>query len=525
MFLLLPPFVVYFNHFVGEGGVPTGIIWIDTAGYLSNIRESFDHGFSFFYANPSDPSPMSPKIYFQPQWILAGILWKISGLSIGLSFVLFGFISAFFCIFFISKMIEHELQKDILKNKLLLLIAIWGGGLATLCGFAFGIYKHLTTDSTLFQWLFTFDQGGGWWFLNIGRNFIFSQEAYYHAVFFFSLWQAQKANYRMSIIGAFLLATSSPFAGLGLVSVLFAWSFLEVVFWKNKKFPTYYMYSLLGVFVLIFAYYKGFLGLFDSHKAVESQYVFSSDDGRWLLKWYHMLPAYSLIGMFAIGRIRNVSLFTEFVKKPFNRLCLVWFSVTFILCNHEFLTLKPHQPVHFDRGYVFASLFFIGLPVLDSLLQYFFEKKRCFWGLLFLTFFLTDNTIWFYVNRHANYWKIYSSEKILLDYLSQISPEKSFLVVPHYWQFGMLTTAFTPHRASVSHAANTPDYEKRKSELESFWNEHIVPTKWLKDNLLIVSPPDKDLNFIKEIFQPTHCIEVHDLLHYKVYELTRKIED
>src|SRR6266704_3622578 len=71
--------------------------------------------------------------------------------------------------------------------------------------------------------------------------------------------------------------------------------------------------------------------------------------------------------------IRRFALAKEFFRIPRNRLLAIWALVAFILANHEF-AIRPIQPLHFDRGYIWIPLFLMGARSLGSLFKYFWYR-------------------------------------------------------------------------------------------------------------------------------------------------------
>src|SRR5262245_48618884 len=100
--LLLAPFAYPFvTHFLGApaGMSPSGFIQPDMPYYVGNAREHFDNGgFTLAYGLPYSPSYDTPRIYFQPQTLVLGVVMKVSGLDPAALFLLFGVVSGLACI-------------------------------------------------------------------------------------------------------------------------------------------------------------------------------------------------------------------------------------------------------------------------------------------------------------------------------------------------------------------------------------------------------------------------------------------
>ena len=167
----------WFAHQQGEHA--TGFIQNDQPYYMANAREHFDSGtFSFFFSNPNDWRFDSPKIYAQPQSIALGTVQHLTGIDPAILFNLFGFVFAVLCI-----RVAWSLLVEFLPNSnhalAVLLAFLWGGGVFAIAGL---LTKFISphADFDLYDYLTMYDPFQGWWFLNLGRNFVFPLEAYYH---------------------------------------------------------------------------------------------------------------------------------------------------------------------------------------------------------------------------------------------------------------------------------------------------------------------------------------------------------
>jgi len=169
----------------------TGFIQYDMASYMANAREHFDNGyFRFSYSNPFSYSYESKAIYFQPQTLLLALIWKLTGLDPGVVFNIFGIFSAFTCAWIILIFFESQFGLQDKTNWIGLAIFFWGGGLIAIGGIA----HNFLNIRPLFDEVFRFDPGRGWWFLNLGRNIVYPTEAFYHALFFGIAFLVLKKN-------------------------------------------------------------------------------------------------------------------------------------------------------------------------------------------------------------------------------------------------------------------------------------------------------------------------------------------
>jgi predicted small integral membrane protein len=147
-----------------------------------------------------------------------------------------------------------------------------------------------------------------------------------------------------------------------------------------------------GLLALHLAYYLVFLNQFDEHRRLVAQWRLPR-----LLQMENFIPAYALVGGLAAWSARRLTLAKPFFDVGHNRLFLVWLVVAFALANHEF-AMDPVQPLHFERGYIWTSLFLLGIPALLRLFDYLRERltrrAAAVCTSLVLALLLSDNVVW-----------------------------------------------------------------------------------------------------------------------------------
>ena len=212
---------------------------------------------------------------------------------------------------------------------------------------------------TLIGYLLVFDPSDGFWFLNLGRNLVFTTEAYYHLIFLGCILLVLWRRFAWALTCAALLSASHPFYGLELLIVLGVWSIIEWVGKRPDRPPLYFPIALSVLTVLHVGYYLVLLNyLSEEHRVLKQQWSLP-----WLLPFSSMLAAYGIVAALAAialiehwRRTRSLS-WTQ-------RLFLIWFAVCLALGKHDLL-ITPVQPLHFTRGYIFGTpLFLIGAPIL-----------------------------------------------------------------------------------------------------------------------------------------------------------------
>jgi hypothetical protein len=449
------------------------------AYYTAMARGYFSDGhFHFAYGNPFSPSYSTPRIYFQPFTLILGLLSQYTTLSGGAIFMLVGFLAAVLCV-----MLALILYRDVVGlsgpiDWIGLVIFVWGGGLLVASGLTYSLLTHQFAP-------FRFDPGDGWWCLNLGRNFIYPTEGFYHSLFLACIIFAVRKRYWLAALSAFLVSMSHPFTGVELLCILCAWSFLELLILRGNQVPLAFFLSCCALLLLHVAYYGFFLGRFPEHRSVVAQWTIP-----WLLRFRNYLPAYAPVAFFSIWRVRNLALARRFFAEPHNRLLTVWFATAFALAKHDLL-MHPIQPLHFTRGYIWMPLFLMGAPALLLLLKKLFAPPvrlgyfAC--GVAIIGLFLSDNAAWlgwFTISRDQGIRLTYDQAQ-LISWMGKASDDKYLVVAQDPW-IGYMATVYTPLRAWRSHMWTTPQSLLRQHELDSFYLDHGFLPAWKGRPLLVV---------------------------------------
>lgn len=365
---------------------------------------------------------------------------------------------------------------------------IWGGGLLVVASIAYSIVWKRPLKS------FRLDPFNGWWFLNFGRNFVYPTEAFYHFLFLGSVFSAVKKNYALSAVAAFLVSLSHPFTGVELLCILCAWSFLELVIGHKGQLPWGFFLIICGLLLGHLFYYWFFLRQFAEHRSVVTQWMLP-----WTLHYFNIIPAYALVAVFALWRVRKIALAKQFFAVRHNRLLLVWFVVAFSLAKHD-LFIHPVQPLHFTRGYIWMPLFLIGAPTLIALLRTLCAPPahlvRVVAAILLVALFLTDNASWLgsFLRSSDQGIRMTYDQAAVISWMGKL-PREKFLVIAQESSIGYMATVYTQFRAWRSHIYNTPDSLLRQSELDSFYRDHYLLPAWKGQRLLVVvDVADKPLN-------------------------------
>jgi len=482
VFLAIPILWFFLASLYNHDGnlVATGFIQYDNVTYAGNaFQYTWSEHQGIFYSNRLNDSHTYPRIYFNPQLLILAGFMK-AGIPAGIALMLFTLLSAVFFFRIVIAIYDH------LKNGnkywiLNLVLFCWGGGL--LCASGFILHLAGFTSGGLWESLFTLDPAYGWWGLNAGRSLFFSLEAWYHALFFGIILCILKRRWALAILLLFLLSTSHPFTGIELLLILAVWMISEK-FFNPSAFPLYFFISVICILAFHIWYYLIWLNKFPEHYSIFRQYSLN-----WRYRFYHFIPAYLLTGCLLVLTLRIEGL-KLFLSKGNNRLFICWGLVAFTLANHE-LFIKPMQPIHFTRGYIWSALFLAGLPGLNYLWDYLSRRKgMVMYMAVFLMLFLSDNLLWIWKNsRRANeagsVTHITNEQSGLVDLLSRQALHNDLIVgmedvVPY------LASIKTKSNIWISHPFNTPFYSIKKSVYTSFLETGEFPLEWQRVRIFFI---------------------------------------
>jgi hypothetical protein len=172
------------------------------------------------------------------------------------------------------------------------------------------------------------------------------------------------------------------------------------------------------------------------------------------------------------------------------RLFLVWFIVAFGLANHEII-LKPMQPLHFTRGYIWTSLFILGVPALHYLLNKLAGSisRKIILGFFVLLFF-SDNLTWIFsqlISKATTPSTSYLSreQKEILTILNEQTTNRSLIIgtdelIPY------MSTVYTKAYPWLSHPFTTPYVAKKRSAISNFIASGETDPTWKGRELVFV---------------------------------------
>ena len=472
----------YFHH--SPGLKPTGFTVDENVLYMSYAHQYLDQdNFSFFYSNPFDGDPSSPRIYFQPINFLFAAAMK-AGMDPGLCFSLFGLLMAVLSIYMGIKIICHLLP-DNNRQQLISTLFIWGGGLTALAGLTGSL---LLAGHHYPEWLdgiHLADPANGWWGLNWGRTLFIPLEAYYHFLFLLNIYLLLKQKWKASLIVSLFLSISHPFTGIEYLLILNGWLFLEKIIARNKNIPYWFPVGILLTTFFHVWYYMIYLNNFPEHRLLFSQY-----SAGWTYSLFVAIPAYCLVGGLTFLTAYINKPLKKFLSVPHQRLFLCWALISFLLSKHEWF-IKPMQPIHFTRGYTWAGLFLLGIPGLIWLINFLQKSKLKNWGVAALIIILlSDNILWatnVLRKKETSEWEghITADTENVFQFL-KANCTSNDLLTGNATIVNYLANVYSSANTWASHPYNTPDREKRIDIMNQFFQTGIKPEVWKGRRVLLI---------------------------------------
>jgi len=498
--------ITNYLHAIHNAYVPTGFFQYDMPYYLANAHQYVDGQHNgIAYSNPYDFEDNSPRIYFHLLHLIYGIL--LNFLDPGFIYVASGLLFAAMSFYFLQKLIDEYSPNQGMINVLMTFIVAWGGGCLVLISILVSVFKGNSIH------YFTYDPFDGWWFLNFGRNFIYSTEGFYHLLVVLLFLSVIQKKFTSTLVITWGLVLSHPFTGLQYSLIVACWFAFERYFLgtetvRRQSAPLFFLPVLFCI-----VYSLVFLPLFPSHKALMTQMTLD-----WSMKSTTILGAYILVAVPVFIRIRNSKKFVECFQDPFNRFLAVSALVSFLLANHEFFIANPMQPLHFTRGHIWTPLCLLAIPVFISIIKRISNFRnifaRVFCSSILIIALTSDNFVWF-IDKYSyplDDINISSEDFEIINYFKTRSDQP--IVIFENLKAGYLTATYTSARPYFGHwGGNTPYTQRKIISIMKLFIEGIEPEE-LKNRYYIVVTK----SFKSQIENLGYFREIHSAHGISVYE-------
>jgi len=512
--LSLPIILFYGVHFFYHDAnhKPSGLIQWENALYMHSAKEYKTGNAVIFYQYPLDDDPQSPKIFFQPQQFILGYLWKYFPLEPGIIISIFGLIFTLFTIRVSIEIISNTLPE---KKHLVLtsFLFTWGGGILSLCGIVLH-FVYFKNTGNLSDHIFFLDPGNGWWCLNFGRALVYPLEAYYHFLFMLIILSAMQKKFVRVALLIIVLTLSHPYSSTEILLIIASWAFIEFFYLKSKEIKMKDLALISAALIFHLLYYCVLLQQYPVSAVISQQVALN-----WSYKAWHFIPAYFIVWVLGFWAVKNVALLQKHFSSPINRLFFCFGFFAFLLSIHGF-AIKPIQPLHYTRGYVYAGFFLFAIPVIIGILNYVQEKKSTLFKVATFTFiliFLSDNISWFYLNSSKNGTGVLftKNQQELIHFFSKKN-EKGWIIST---EKNEKTTSFLQlyslYKGWIPHPILTFNIASKKEAVNIFLFQQKVDDRWTKvPAYFYAEKNDTALNNKKIIFPV-----VFENEEYKVYKI------
>jgi hypothetical protein len=200
----------------------------------------------------------------------------------------------------------------------------------------------------------------------------------------------------------------------------------------------------------------------------------------WALEWN--LPLVSMILAYApVGCVAGLRIWFDRGRLDFRAGFLVTcFLVSFMLAKHEWF-IKAHQPLHFTRGYVWMPLCLLALPVLQRWLLHVRSWLPAPFSLLLLGLLfamaVSDNLGFLSVQWRKSQaglgHYLGTTEREMFQWMDSRGLDKVLLCPDP--RLSYLSATYTSVRPYYGHYFNTPDYQQRKKQVDTWISSDQEP--------------------------------------------------
>lgn len=179
----------------------------------------------------------------------------------------------------------------------------------------------------------------------------------------------KKKAFASAVLLMVLLTISHPYSSIEILIIIFARASMEFFYVRSSSLRKKdYILIIAGLFFQLF-YYGVWLRHFTVFRIISQQAALD-----WSYKVLHFLPAYCIVWLLSFLAVKNLPLLKKQFISPVNRLFFCWGLFAFLLSAHGF-AIKPIQPLHYNRGYVYASFFLFSILGIFSIIEKIKRKK------------------------------------------------------------------------------------------------------------------------------------------------------
>jgi len=437
----------------------TGLPQADMLCYSSIARELFENGNGFFYANPFDSDPASPRVYFHLIFIILGWAQRLSGLPFWVVWHLLG-VPFGIAMYWLAYRMLTRIVAERAPRAACAVIFLVGGGITWAAAVGAAPFMGTLGFARRFFWL---EVHHSWWFTNLQRNLIYTTEAFYHCLFFGAIIAYLDRRFALTAVLLFLVWWSHPWTGPVLTGVLFADAALRLCLGKDVP-PVAYLVAIVAVFGGFAAYNLLWLPRFPAAAYIAEMWRSLIYVPRW---WTFPLAYGPLLAAAVFLFSRKVR--SSWMNDPAKRLAVVWALVVFCLMNHHWVVRPPFEPMHFSHGYLYVPLAMLTVDAASRLLAS--KTKRtalAVWAAL-VGVLVPDNIIFYaaYLSTPPKDPLVYDSRRAeVFDFLNTYPERLTVAADPACLAYQLAT--YTRHRPLVGHWSITPFQGRKTRAMQSF---------------------------------------------------------
>jgi hypothetical protein len=180
--------------------------------------------------------------------------------------------------------------------------------------------------------------------------------------------------------------------------------------------------------------------------------------------------------------VKNIPLLKKHFTNPLNRLFFCWGIVAFALSVHGF-AIKPVQPLHFTRGYVYAGFFLFAMPAIIHYLHFVKTSTNKLYKpiyALIIFLFLLDNISWFTSNINYNETGIQfnKQEQALIQFFKNNNQNSWIISTEANAAMATNLQLYSPGKAWIPHPFLTFNMQAKKAAIVDLETKKLIDEQW-----------------------------------------------